>query len=420
MVNMNEYLTTTPTLKGRVKQRYADFIVEEVLTDGYVCKAQRFNKTWEEREEREIKVLERKDEEHLLLDMEKINTDTSAAMAIISRGLNVSKKRIGYAGLKDKRAISCQRISIYMPNPELVERFGVKGIELRNPVWSNKRVELGELSGNQFTITIRDIAQSEEEIRGIVSEFAKQAQTGLPNYYGNQRFGGKRQITHRVGKLLLLGKFEEAIMLYLTETYEEEKEELKQARINLAKTKDYKKALKEFPMDARAEKAMLNHLVKFPNDFAGAFCELPEKMRYLFTHAVQSDIFNKILAKRIEKYGGGALGKIDGDLLINGAPAIILPGFESVYAEGEAGELERGIMAQEELAFENFKTNKLSELSSKGERKEIVLRAENFKLEGIKADEFNEGKKALVISFFLTKGNYATTVLRELLKEEIF
>ncbi|VVB74701.1 putative tRNA pseudouridine synthase D [uncultured archaeon] len=420
MMNMNEYLTTTPALKGRVKQRYSDFIVEEVLEDGYVCKAQRFNKSWEEREERQMKVPERKEEEHLLLDMEKINTDSSAAMAIISRGLNVSKKRIGYAGLKDKRAITCQRISIYMPDPVLVERFGVKGIEIRNPVWSNKRVELGELKGNQFTITIREIAQSEEEIRRIVEEFGKQAEKGLPNFYGNQRFGGKRQITHRVGKLLLLGKFEEAVMLYLTDTYEEEKEEIKQARINLAKTKDYKKALREFPMETRAEKAMLNHLVKFPNDFAGAFTELPEKMRYLFTHAVQSDIFNKILAKRIAKYGNKALENIDGDVIINGVPAIILPGFESVYAEGEAGELEQEAMQKEELTLANFKTNKLSELSSKGERKEIVLCAQNFKLEKIEDDIFNEGKKVLVVSFFLSKGNYATTVLRELLKEEVF
>ncbi len=420
-MNMSEYLTTTPALKGRVKQRYADFIVEEVLTDGYVCKAQRFNKSWEEREQREMKVPERKDEEHLLLDMEKINTDSSAAMAIISRGLNVSKKRIGYAGLKDKRAITCQRISIYMPDAGLVERFGVKGIEIRNPIWNNKRVELGELKGNQFIITIREIAQSEEEIRKIVEEFGREAnEVGLPNFYGNQRFGGKRQITHRVGKLLLLGKFEEAVMLYLTDTYEEEKEEIKQARINLAKTRDYKKALREFPMETRAEKAMLNHLVNYPNDFAGAFTELPEKMRYLFTHAVQSDIFNKILTKRITKYGAKALEKIDGDVLVNGVPAIILPGFESVYAEGEAGEIEREVMKNEELTFESFKTNKLSELSSKGERKEIVLRAENFKLEKIEDDIFNEGKKVLVISFFLSKGNYATTVLRELLKEEIF
>jgi tRNA pseudouridine13 synthase len=415
------FYTTSPALKGRVKQRYADFIVEEVLEDGEICRVERFNKNWEERGERKpLIVPERKNEEHLLLHLEKINTDTSAALAQIARGLNVSKKRIGYAGLKDKRAITCQRISLYMPNPTLVEKFGVKGIEIREAKWSTKRVELGDLKGNQFTITIRDIKENEEEIKKIVEEFASQAKKGVPNFFGTQRFGGKRQITHKVGKLLLQGNFEEAILSYLTDTYDEEKEELKNARINLAKTRDYKKALKEFPFEARSERAILNHLVNHPNDFAGAFQNLPTKIQYLFTHAYQSDLYNKILTERIKKYGKKALERIDGDVLIEGEATIILPGFESVYANGEAGELEKKVLEEEGVKFSDFKTNKISELSSKGERKQIKLIPGEFKIEKICEDEFNPGKRALVISFFLGKGNYATTILRELMKEEIY
>ncbi|MFA5125498.1 MAG: tRNA pseudouridine(13) synthase TruD [archaeon] len=415
------FFTKTQALKGRVKQRYADFIVEEILKDGQICKVQRFTKTWQERgEQKEMIVPQRNYEEHLHLDLEKINTDTSTALALLARGLNVSKKRIGYAGLKDKRAISCQRISLYMPDTGLVEKFGVKGMEIRNPKWEKERIELGDLKGNQFTITIRDISQNEEEIKKTLEEFAEQAKKGLPNFFGNQRFGGKRKITHRVGKLMLESKFEEAIMLYLTDTYEEEKEDIKQARINLAKTKDYRQALKEFPFEARPEKAILNHLIRNPNDYAGAFQTLPRKIQYLFTHAFQSDIYNKILAERIKQYGEKALNPIEGDVIENGVPMLLIPGFESVYAEGKAGEIEKKIMEEEKLTFESFRTTKISELSSKGMRKEISIIPENFKIEKIMADEFNPEKKAVIISFFLTKGNYATTILRELLKEEIF
>jgi len=415
------FFTTSPALKGRVKQRYSDFIVEEVLTDGEICTVERFTKPWQERGENKVmEIPQRTTEEHLLLNLEKINTDTSAALALLSRGLNISKQRIGYAGLKDKRAITCQRISLYMPETERVKKFGVKGLEIRNARWSNSRVELGDLKGNKFVITIREVTQSEEEIKKIIEEFATQAKKGVPNFFGMQRFGGKRQITHRVGKLMLEDKFEEAIMLYLTDTYEEEKEDIKNARINFAKTKDYKAALREFPFDARPERAILNHLIRCPNDYAGAFQTLPSKIQYLFSHAFQSDIFNKMLARRIKLYGEKALAPIEGDIVENGIPMLILPGFESVFAEGKAGEIEREIMEEEGITFESFKTTKLTTLSSKGMRKEISLIPQDFKLEKIIPDEFNPEKKAIVISYFLTKGNYATTILRELLKEEIF
>jgi tRNA pseudouridine13 synthase len=419
---MNQtFLTTTPALKGRVKQRYSDFMVEEITQEGEACKIQRFNKNWGEREAREIKVPERKNEEHLILEMEKINTDTSAALALLARGLNVSKQRIGYAGLKDKRAITCQRISIYMPEPGRIEKFGVKGMEIRNPKWSEKRIELGDLKGNQFTITIREVSETEEKIKEIIEEFIEQAKKGIPNFYGTQRFGGLRQITHRVGKLMLESKFEEAIMLYLTDTYEGEKEEIKNARINLGKTRDYKQALKEFPFDARPERAILNHLIKYPKDYAGAFTTLPTKIQYLFTHAYQSDLFNKMLSERIKKYEEKALKPIEGDVLNEKkVPMLLLAGYESVYAEEKAGEIEKKIMEDEKVSFSDFKTNKLTTLSSKGERKEIALTPENFKLEKITDDEYNPGKKSITISFSLTKGNYATTVLRELMKEEIY
>ena len=415
-----EFITTTKPLKGKIKQRYTDFIVEEVDETGQICKVMRYNTPIEDRVQREMIIPQRNNEEHLVLEMEKLNMDTPTAIAHLSRGINVSRKRIGYAGLKDKRALTCQKISIYLPDEELVKKFGVKGMELRNPCWSDKRIELGDLLGNQFTITIRDIEMSEEEIKKILKEFIEESKKGLPNYFGNQRFGGKRMITHKVGKLLLKGKFEEGIMLYLTQTYEEEKEELKNARTNLAKTRDFKKALKEFPIDARSERAILNHLVKHPNDYLGAFKVLPKKIRYLFSHSFQSHIFNKIIKKRIMLFGQKALEPIDGDVLLNGVPAALLPGFESKFAESKAGEIEKKVLEEEKISFEDFKTTKMSELSSKGKRKVISLIPEKFRIEKITNDEFNEGKKAVTISFFLPKGNYATTVLRELLKEEVY
>ena len=356
----------------------------------------------------------------MIIELEKINTDTNHATSLLARGLGISKSRIGYGGMKDKRGITAQRISVFEPDISKMERFGVKGLKVKNAMWG-ERLELGDLLGNQFTIILRDISENEEETKKIIEEFIKLSKNGLPNFFGTQRFGGKRNITHRVGKLLMQGKHEEAIILYLTETFEDEKIELKNARMNLAKTKDYSKALREFPRDARSELAMLNHLVKKPNDFAGAFGALPKKTRYLFVHAYQSFIFNKILQKRIDKYGMDGIKKIEGDVLNEeGIPLGILPGFESKFAKGEAGEIEKSVVDEEEIDLSFFEVRGLSELSSKGMRKEIAIVPKDFKFIEIFEDEFNEGKKAAKISFFLSKGNYATTILQELVKEAVY
>ncbi len=411
---MSVFLTKTKPLKARVKQRYSDFIVEEIFleeNEEKKCSVQRFDKSFEEREERkELIIPEKNGKEHLILELEKINTETNKAIALLSRGLSISKNRIGYAGLKDKRAITCQRISVFEPVKEKVKGFGVRGLEIRNPRWG-ERIELGDLKGNYFTIILRNISEEKKEIKSIVEKFFLEAEKGLPNFFGKQRFGGKREITHRVGKLLVKERFEEAVMLYLTETFEEEKKDIKEARINLGKTRDFGRALKEFPKECRTEIAILNKLVKNENDFVGAFNELPKKTRYLFVHAYQSHIFNRILEERIKEFGEKALEK---------SVLGLLPGFESTFSEGKMGEIEKKVLAEEGISFEEFKIRTQSDLSSKGSEKEIGLYPKRFLLHDVFEDEFNEGKRAVKISFYLEKGNYATTVLRELLKEEVY
>jgi len=416
------YVTKTKPLIARARQRYSDFIVEEVYLENgeeKKCNVNWFTMDFNDRDLSQINIPE-KTTDHLVIEVEKINTDTNHAVALIARGLGVSKTRLGYGGMKDKRGITSQRISLFDPNIEKVKRFGVKGLKIKNSHWG-ERLELGDLEGNDFTIVLRDINETDEEIKKIINDFIEQSKFGLPNLFGSQRFGGKRDITHRVGKLLMQGKHEEAVMLYLTKTFEDEKVELKNARVNLAKTKDFAKALKEFPHDARSELAMLNHLIKKPNDYAGAFTSIPKKTRYLFVHAYQSYIFNKIIEKRIEKYGAAGINKIDGDIVNQeGIPLGILPGFESEFATGEAGEIEKEIMKEEEITLDFFRVAGLSELSSKGHRKELSIIPKKFKFIDIFEDEFNEGKKAARISFYLSKGNYATVILQELIKTDIF
>src|SRR5436853_7930259 len=104
------YLTTAPPLKGELKQRISDFKVEEILPTGEVCKIEQLNE--EIPKKIQMQVPENPNPvkfDQLHVYMEKFNLETTFAIRFISRGTGVSIKRIGYAGLKDKRGMTCQR-----------------------------------------------------------------------------------------------------------------------------------------------------------------------------------------------------------------------------------------------------------------------------------------------------------------------
>ena len=424
----NFFSTSCKGIGGQIKRRYTDFVVEEILENGRVCEVKRFVKEENPFEERthsgeETHLEERLDlskmppgMDQLYLDLEKINKDTNFVIRVVSRFLQCSKKRVGYAGMKDKRAVTCQRISLFKPNLERLALFEGRGIELRNPEWSDKRIELGMLKGNRFTVTVRDVELPEEELRKRIEDCFKQMKKGIANYFGEQRFGGIRQITHLVGKEFVNEDFKNGVMLYLTHTVEGEEEEVRNARKRLAETNDFKEASKLFPVKFRYERAMIHHLCKYPNDFVGAFANLPKQLRYLFTHAYQSHLFNRVIEERFKE--GIGLKSVKGDILTGDNPSAPLFGFESKLASGKPGEIERKILEEDGLKLEDFRVKKMAEISSKGARKSIVLKPEKTKLLSIEDDEFFPGKKACTISFELSKGNYATTVLRELMKED--
>ncbi|MFH1696685.1 MAG: tRNA pseudouridine(13) synthase TruD [Candidatus Diapherotrites archaeon] len=418
---LEHYSTASEGIGGSIKRRISDFKVCEINPAGKACTIEAFAEEGEKKEIRkkwpkEPEGLPRGEGEQLILTMEKFNLDVNDAIRRIARFLQTSKKRVGYAGMKDKRAITAQRITLWKPDYERVKSFDSRYIDLRDAEWGNDKMRLGDLQGNEFEITIREIGLEKKEVEKRVKECFKQMKNGIANYFGEQRFGGIRMVTHIVGREFVRGNMEDGIMIYLTATVPGEEEDVKKARIALGKTRDFSQASKDFPVKYRYERAIIHHLCKYPNDFVGAFRKLPRALCYLFTHAYQSYLFNLIINKRIES--GIGLGKINEDVLIDGLPTAPLFGFESKFAEGRIGKIERMVLEEEGITLAQFKVKEMPEISSKGARKNIALYPEKMKLHGVADDEFNTGKLKAVISFRLTKGNYATTVLRELMKNE--
>lgn len=334
--------------------------------------------------------------------MEKTNLDTIAAVKLIARAVGVSRKRFGYAGNKDRHAITKQRVSCFGLEQEELKKIRAQGIVLSDFTRAHEGISLGDLKGNRFKITAREIDAS--ELEELLNETRGQLQKrGIPNYFGYQRFGLIRPNNHLVGKELVGGDLREAVRQYLCCPVPREKDDAKEARGYLEETNDYKDALQRFPRRLNYERAVIHHLHISPNDFAGALRRLPRKLAMMFIHAYQSYLFNRVLSDFIAE---------DGSLQIE----IPLFGYMSTHSDGKLGEMEKAVLEEEGFRLKDFWIKSMPELSSKGSKRSACVWTD-IKLK-TREDELNPGKRAFVAEFDLPKGSYATVVMREFLKAE--
>ena len=388
-LGMEVYKSQTPGICGTLKQFPEDFIVEEITPEGVILEididAVSGDRTWD---------VNRKS---LHATLQKYNWDTLRAIKEVARELHVSHKRIGFAGTKDKRAVSTQRISIWDKKIEDAEKVRIKDITLRDYEYSDDTIGLGCLYGNRFTLTLRNLEEDSDTLEERVAQIIQELHGQAPAFYGIQRFGSIRPITHLVGREILRGDYKAAVMTYLSKDYDTEEPGIRSIRKALAESGDYKGALRAFPASLTYESALLNHLVNNPEDYTGALRKLPPNLSQMFIHAYQGYIFNKALSEYIRR-------KIPVDRLP-------LAGYKTGLDE-----ITTSLLEKEKVLPEDFRIRGMQELSSKGEYRDCYTPIEGLEMVCTGADELNEGKNKAVIRFTLRKGNYATVLLREIMK----
>ena len=126
--------------------------------------------------------------EHLLLTVEKRGMNTSFAAKRIARWAGIPEMGVGYAGMKDRHAVTRQRFSVHFPKRVAPALDGLVSDDLRvlASTWHNRKLPRGALKGNRFVLRLRDVAG---DATAIEARLAAIAAHGLPNYFGNQRFG---------------------------------------------------------------------------------------------------------------------------------------------------------------------------------------------------------------------------------------
>ncbi len=138
--------------------------------------------------------------EHLLLTIEKRGMNTAFAARSIAQWAGVAEMAIGYAGLKDRHAVTRQRLSVHLPrkvSPDIAD-LQVDGLRVLESVWHAKKLPRGALAGNRFVLVLRDVAGDPAATEQRLQQIAA---LGVPNFFGEQRFGRGGE---NVGKALAM------------------------------------------------------------------------------------------------------------------------------------------------------------------------------------------------------------------------
>jgi tRNA pseudouridine13 synthase len=438
---MEVYITHSKGIGGIIRYLPEDFLVEEMLVNGSLAEVSPTRKE---------QVLDgtTPSQQHLLCILVKRDWDNLQAVKAIARQLGISMRQVGIAGLKDARALTAQHITIRGVSVEDVQKVKIKDLDVRPIGCFHTRLSPNHLLGNSFKIVIRRLSHSKAALQERISKLFEEIQAlgGVPNFFGHQRFGTLRPITHLVGKAIVKRDIREAVMLFLAKSTPTEHPESRKAREELWKTQDFKKALEIFPKSLHYERLMLKHLVKKPNDFIGALKRLPIKLQRLFPQAYQAYLFNKILSERIRQ--GLPINRAEaGDYVVEVDPtglpntskykiasletisevnraiksgkmllAIPLAGFRQKMSQGVQGEIERAVFDDEGISPEDFKIKGMPKLGLRGDLRAALSRIKDFHVYEVSADEMNPGKNKVIMGFMLYRGSYATIILRELMK----
>ena len=356
----------------------------------------------------------------------------------IARRLGLGRHALQWAGTKDRRAVSERLFSYRGPPP--TGDVGLRDVRLLEAYRARDGLVLGHLYGNVFDLTLADLAGSPGEVAPVLAGIATElrAAGGFPNFFGAQRFGEVRPITHEVGRWVVRGDLGRAIDVYLSDRPATGTAGVGDAaRASYAAHHDAARALREFPREYRFERALLERLARGDSSDR-AFRSLSRDLRTLFVHAFQSLVFNRWVSARhaaglppATPVPGDRILRIARDGTVRGPDAVPvaadnlpecrelvtkgrallagpLVGFDTPEgAEPPVALLDR-ILADEAVERSMFRVPAAPEVASSGAWRPVVV--------PMPPVTFVPEADRVRCRFALPKGAYATVLLREFLK----
>jgi len=415
-IGIENYSTDLEGIGGRIKVRYQDFKVEELINPDIFSSISEKPTT---------------NYRYPIFRLIKEGVDTIHAMQQIRDRLGWSAH---YLGLKDKHAQTIQYIS-----PKHLKKETPKKIQVSTQIsldlcgYHNELLTRKNLVGNRFKIKISGIESNIEHTKKSIIELKNSINNfRLPNFYGYQRFGSNNPNNHLIGKALVKKQFKEAVLLILehielnrnTPLSKEENDD----------STNYPSIINNLNQNQQTEKQVLKSLINHPNNWIAALRSVPIAIRRLFINAYQAFIFNKVMSKAVENDFDLVevdMGDIYGTVNKNGnisdirrsktkmipnntkkiLPLVQLVGYAFRAGIGRFDQITQSILEEEEVSQKLFYNNQMSELSMEGGFRIPPLLVNDLEIKTKLRDE-----STITLQFSLQKGSYATILLRELIK----
>lgn len=397
------YLTSDiPGIGGILKERPEDFLVQEI--PAYEASGQG---------------------EHLLCLARKSGISTFSMIRRLADQFNLNPRDIGYAGLKDAQAVTEQYITIPGVSPEQVMSLQIPGIAIPWASPHGNKLRMGHLRGNRFTLKIRDVQPTDVlRTRQILDRITT---LGMPNYFGQQRFG-MRGDNHLLGAALLRGDNVALLKQLLGHPDTALDDTGSLAARRLYETNDLEGSMRKWPRRCGMERRALARFITSRRPSA-AVHTIDRQLRLLWVSATQSHLFNDVIAARITRLGT----LLDGDMAMkhdNGAcfhvesaateqpradrfeisPTGPLCGYRMTLPEGEPLAIEQDVFARYGLNPADFRPAK--GIRAKGARRALRVQPQEIQLAG-GADDHGP---FISVAFTLPPGSFATILLREVMK----
>lgn len=402
-VGIECYATGGPPCSGRAKSSPEDFLVEERLSAGEISRDPLPNY-------------------FPLYRVEKRFVDTLHMSKDLEGEL---RSKVSFGGLKDKRAVAVQYMTPTSHRARRPGRVAGENYVAELVGYVPRPMTRARVTANEFTVVLRGCcpevgARAEEALR--LAELRR-----VPNYYGLQRFGTSGAGTHSVGKALVSSTFEEAVKLLLEAPLPGE-DEAGRAAIDAMSKGRYDEGVKLLPPGKDVERSVAAWLVRRPGDWVGALRRVPIKLRRLYVQAYQSYLFNRTLSRAMMEgedisvmKPGDNWAEASPDGLSTSAPRGVrdVPTGKAVPMVQVAGYAYRdygsrfdrrlkAVLESEGVSPSSFYLKDMQEVSAEG-----GFRRPHLAVRGASSEEAGE---TATLKFALGKGQYATVLLREVLK----
>jgi tRNA pseudouridine13 synthase len=359
--------------------------------------------------------------EHCYLTIEKSGITTLEAIRRIAGILKIQERDIGYAGMKDAVGVTSQTISVQWLTPEKALDLKLDGLTVISAQRHSNKLKIGHLKGNRFRVVVRGVSECAAQVVPEILEVL--GRRGVPNYFGFQRYGAQGN-SHLIGAAILRREWRECVDRLIGEPGAVRDERWSSA-INAYQNGNIVEALQLYPRHCRSERDVLQRLVSRPEEYEKAFSAVHPRLKNLYLSATQSFMFDQVVARRIADIDQ----LISGDLAckhVNGACFMVeaasteqeratafeisasgpMFGCKMKSPEGTVRELEHEILLKSGLDPDCFDLP--GGLRMEGERRPLRVPVTDLSW-AVSGD-------TLTLEFFLPKGSYATSLIREVTK----